>query len=112
ILEEAERVQAVSPRAAFVLAWGALEAAMRRYAQRVGVNGKIGTKPLLMVRELYSQGYVSPDDFARLEATRRLRSEIVHGLAPPEVDAATVHAVVNLARRLLDESEKTQAAAG
>jgi hypothetical protein len=112
ILAEAERVQAVSSRAAFVLAWSALEAAMRRYAKRVGLNGTVGTQPLLMVRELYSQGYVSPEDFTRLEATRRLRTEIVHGLAPPEVDAATVQAVENLARRLLDESEKPQAAAG
>jgi hypothetical protein len=110
MLGEAEQVQGVSPRAAFVLAWGALEAAMRRYAQRVGVNGKIGTQPLLLVRELYAQGHVSPEDFARLEETRRLRTEIVHGLSPPQVDAATIQAVVNLARRLLAEAEKPQAA--
>jgi hypothetical protein len=102
MLAEAERVvQLGTPRAAFVLAWGGLEAAMRRLAQQAGLNGKIGTQPLLLVRELYSSGYLSPEDFQRLEETRVIRTEIVHGLAPPAIDAGIVGYLTRLARRLM-----------
>jgi len=102
MLDEAERIgQLGTPRAAFVLAWAGLEAAMRRLAQRAGLNGKIGTQPLLLVRELYSSGYISPEDFRRLEETRMIRTEIVHGLAPPALDPGLVEYLIGLARQLL-----------
>ena len=113
MLGEAERSLLVdSPRAAFVLAWAVLEAAMRRAAQRFGLNGKIGTQPALLVRELYTSGRISPEDFRRLEEARRMRAEIIHGLCPSNVDAAAVQSVLDMARRLLAESEKMQPIAG
>jgi hypothetical protein len=112
IFAEAERVLPVSPRGAFVLAWSGLEAAMRRYSQHLGVNGHVGIQPLTMVRELYSKGYISRDDFAQMEEARRLRAVVVHGLAPLAIDGGMVQSVVDMARRLLADSEKPQAVAG
>jgi hypothetical protein len=63
MLAEAEQIDGVSPRAAFMLAWAGLEAAMRRVGQRAGIGGRIGTQPLTLVRELYASGQLSPEDF-------------------------------------------------
>jgi REase_AHJR-like len=112
MLGEAERVAGLSPQAAFVLAWAGLEASMRRLGQRAGVGGWPGTQPPTLIRELYASGRISPDDFRRLEASRVLRTEVVHGLAPSATDAGRVQEVVGLARRLLAESEQLQTVAG
>jgi REase_AHJR-like len=112
MLADAERVaQLGTLRAAFLLAWGGLEAAMRKLAQRAGLNGEIGTQPLLLVRELYSSGYLSPEDFHRLEESRVIRTEIVHGLAPPTIDAGVVEYLTRLARRLMGGSANAAEAA-
>jgi hypothetical protein len=111
-LDEAEQVLTVSPRAALVLAWGGLEAALRRTAQRAGVGSRSDTQPTTLVRELYATGRISPEDFRCLEATRLLRNEVVHGLGPPAVDVGLVQTIVGIARRHLAEAEGTQAVAG
>jgi hypothetical protein len=113
MLAEAERLaQLEALRAAFVLAWAGLEAAMRRLAQQAGANGKIGTQAVLLVRELYSSGHLSPEDFRRLEQTRTLRTEIVHGLAPHVIDPAIVHHIIGLSRRLRARSATVRDAVG
>jgi hypothetical protein len=106
LLGEADTAtQAGTPRAGFVIAWAGLEAAMRRAAQRAGVGGEIGTQPPTLIRELYSAGRLSPDEFRRLDATRHLRNEIVHGLASTAVDPNAVRSVIESARRILADSE-------
>ena len=111
MLSEAERVvELVTPRAAVALAWGGLEAAMRRYAQRVGVRGAGEAETPVLVGELYARGDLSQDDFDQLQDARRRGSVVVHGLAPSEIDAETVHADIALAKRFLTESEKPQPA--
>lgn len=112
MLAEAEHVAGVSPRGAFVLAWAGLEAAMRRTGQRAGVGGGIGTQPLTLVRELYSSGRLSPEDFRRVEESRVMRTEVIHGLEPPAVNADAVRGIVALARKLLADSDKLEAVAG
>jgi len=112
MLDEAERVQQTRAlRAGFVLAWAGVEAVMRRMAQRAGLQGKRGSQPLLLVRELYSTGYISPEDFAFLEQTRQLRTTIVHGLAPPVLDQNLVQLTIDLARRMLAECENASSVA-
>jgi hypothetical protein len=113
ILDEAERVlQVATPRAAFVLAWAGLTAAMRRTAQRAGIGGAPGTQPAVVLRELYANGRLSHDDFRRLDNLRLVCMGIVNGLAPVPVDAGMVQTVVDIARRLLAEGESVPAAAG
>ena len=113
MLDEAEVViKNGSPRAGFVLAWAGLEAAMRRYAQLSGLDGRIYTQPTVLVREVYGVGGISPDDFHRLEAARHLRTEVVHGLAPSAIESTTVQGVIDTARRLLEEGESSKPMAG
>jgi REase_AHJR-like len=112
ILTDAERVTSVSPRAAFVLAWAGLEASMRRIAQRAGIGGRLGTQPLTLIRELYTSGRISPKVFRELEELRIKRTELVHGMEAPPVDAGWVRLLVDTARQFLAESDKMQAVAG
>jgi hypothetical protein len=113
MLAEAEMVaQAGSLRAGFVLAWGGLEAALRRLAHQAGFSDVTGTQTTVVIRELYGNGRISTGDFVQIEKMRRLRMAIVHGLAPPPLDAGMVQALLAMARRVLATSESTQAAAG
>jgi hypothetical protein len=113
MLDEAERVvQVATPRAAFVLAWAGLTAAMRKTAQREGLNGKPGTQLVVVLHQLYANGPLSLEDFRRLDELRLVWMAIVNGLAPVPVDAAMVQTVVGIARRLLAEGESFPAAAG
>jgi hypothetical protein len=113
MLDEAERVlPSETPRAALVLAWAGLTAAMRRTAQREGLNGKPGTQPVVLLHELYANGPLSLEDFRRLDDVRLVWMAIINGLAPVPVDAGMVQTVVGVARRLLVEGESVPAAAG
>jgi REase_AHJR-like len=113
MIGEAEMVlKSGSPRAGFVLGWAGLEAALRRYAQQSGLDGRIGQQPTVLVREVYGVGGISPDDFQRLEAARQLRTEVVHGLAPSPIEPATVQVVINAAKKLLADGEALQPLAG
>jgi hypothetical protein len=73
MLEEAETLCAGTPRAGFVLAWAGLEAAMRRAAQRAGIGGAPGTFLSTLIRELYAAGWLSLEDFRRLDRLRHAR---------------------------------------
>lgn len=44
--------------AAVLLAWAALEAALRRTAVDAGYKGKVRVQPTVLIRELYSLGLV------------------------------------------------------
>ncbi len=113
MIAEAEAVMRNgSTRAGFVLAWAGLEASLRRYAQQSGLDGRAGTQPTVLVREVYGVGGISPDEFQRLEAARQLRTDVVHGLAPPAIETTTVQGIIDTARRLLAESESLQPLAG
>lgn len=86
--------------AGFLLAWAGLEAAMRRVARQGGVGGAIGTPASLLVREVYSSGYLPLEDFPRVDQARWRSTELGHGLAST-MDAAEVEYLINVARRLL-----------
>ncbi len=106
MLAEAElATKAGSPRAGFLVAWGGLEATMRRTARRAGVGGAADTLPPTLIRELYSSGVISSDDFHKLEEARRQRNELVHGFVPPAIEGAAVQSLIDYTKRLLAESD-------
>src|SRR5262249_21353438 len=47
--------------AAVLLAWAALEAALRRSALRAGYKGKVRVQPTILIRELYALGRLNPE---------------------------------------------------
>lgn len=111
MLAESEHVLSLgSARSAFLLAWAGLEAAMRRVGQRAAIGGRIGTGPTTLARELYSAGLVTRDELRSLDEVIRIRNLTAHGLAPAEVSEAMVLQLIDLAKKLLAESEHVQPA--
>jgi hypothetical protein len=114
ILSEAETIANHGLfRAAFVLAWAGLEAAMRRKADvPIGQARWRASSPELL-SQFYSSGLLSPEEFSRLNAAWRTRTEIVHGFMPAQfVDADLVRCVLAVARRLQVSGESMKAVAG
>jgi hypothetical protein len=69
-------------RASFLMAWAALEAAMRMRLRALGESAGWG-KPRQMLNELYSLGVLAGAEFERLEKLSQVRNQIVHGFASP-----------------------------
>jgi hypothetical protein len=90
---------------ALAVAWAGFEAAMRRRLLAAGGKAGWGTSPREMLRELYSAGTFSADEFHRLEMASRLRDEVVRGFVPEHFDKGDVQFLNDMARRLLKESQ-------
>ncbi len=104
ILKAADELadQGYSPYAC-VVAWGGLEAAMRRIGDEAQWYGQ--TAPNEHIRALYGNGFISREQFNKLKEAEKVRSQVVHGLIPPEVDPALVRDVTATARYLLANQE-------
>jgi REase_AHJR-like len=99
ILKAAEELadQGYSPYAC-VVAWGGLEAAMRRVRDGAERYGR--ATPAELMRTLYGNGFLSREQFDRLKESYKIRSQVVHGLVPPQVDPELVRYVTATARYL------------
>ena len=60
-----------------------------------------GTTPAVLLRALYSNGFLSRDQFRKLDESYKLRSQLVHGLVPPKFEPESVHFLTNTARGML-----------
>lgn len=115
-LNEAERLVDLGfSRAAVIAAWAALEAAMRMRLRVAGQEAGWGSVSNQMVKELYSAGDLSPDEFQVITSASQLRNQIVHGfsyeLADDQKPDTDVHLLSDIARRLVSESQQEQQAA-
>jgi uncharacterized protein YutE (UPF0331/DUF86 family) len=104
ILKAAEELadQGYSPYAC-VIAWGGLEAAMRRIRDGAELSGR--TTPTELIRTLYGNGFLSREQFDRLKESYKIRSQVVHGLVPLQVDPELVRYVTATARHLAHAEE-------
>jgi REase_AHJR-like len=89
-------------RARFLLAWSAVEAAMRVAAQRSGINPQ-PLAPRQLMSELVSAGLLSHDRLARLQERFATRNRLIHGVPVDVTDPGEVDEMVALARELLGE---------
>ncbi len=92
--------------AALLLAWGALEALLRRIVDTE--EGRRRNDPASLLRSAASEGLVGPDDWTRLNEAFRVRTAIAHGTQPlPEPGTqdpgAAVRALTRIAESLLSE---------
>jgi hypothetical protein len=87
---------------AFVTAWAALEAAMRRRLVASGGKATYGTSPRTMLNELFSAGIFSNSVFRHLEGLFQLRNIIVHGFAVPQFPSSAVEFLLSTAAQLLE----------
>lgn len=94
--------------AALTTAWAGFEAAMRKRMQSSGQKSGWSIMPRQMLTELYSDGFLSYEDFPRLEQLYRWRSQIAHGFCPPRLEPDTIAFLTNAARQLLDESQNVK----
>jgi hypothetical protein len=90
---------------ALVLAWSLLEAAMRRRLQAEGEEAGWGSSPRTMMNELLSAGALSNSVFRDLEGLFQARSAIVHGFTMPIIEPSAVNFILDVARKLLEESK-------
>jgi uncharacterized protein YutE (UPF0331/DUF86 family) len=77
---------------------------------RVRTEGEIvgwGTTPRQLINEILSSGIVSMEEFAEIERLYRLRNEVVHGFVASGIQTADVHYLVQLSRRMLEESRSS-----
>lgn len=88
---------------AYVIAWGGLEAAMRRIRDGAELYGK--ATPTELIRTLYGNGFLNKEQFDRLKESYKIRSQVVHGLVPSQVDPALVRFVTATARSLAHDPE-------
>ena len=115
-LEQAKNLShAGFTRAAVISAWAALEAAMRMRLRAFGQKAGWGSLPRQMVKELYSAGLLSPDEFRRVEIANQFRNQAVHGFVPQSAEpgdseAELVQVLNDLADRLVIESQPAKQA--
>jgi hypothetical protein len=88
---------------ACVIAWGGLEAAMRRLRDDSELYGR--TTPTELLRSLYGNGFLSREQFQRLKESYKIRTQVAHGLVPPQVDPELVRYVTAIARDLVSGKE-------
>ncbi|MDB5310414.1 MAG: hypothetical protein JWO38_4616 [Gemmataceae bacterium] len=104
-LSEAEQMVPLGfLRAAVITAWAALESAMRMRLRAAGERAEWGASPRSMLNELYSSGFVSPDEFRQLQGLSDLRNQIVHGFSGAAFDTSVVQVLVNATRRLVADA--------
>ncbi len=83
LLTEAEElVDSGKPRAAFLVAWSAVETAMRTAAHREQLDIKDGA-PLFVLNTLGTAGVISHEEYDRLRQRLNERNRLVHGLPAP-----------------------------
>ena len=100
-LEEAERsLQVGLPEAAFLLAWSALEAAMRSLVEDQGITVTYITSPRFLLDQATFHGLISRDEYNDLSRMLKYRNAIVHGFGADDFDVELVTALFDTVRRI------------
>ncbi len=87
-------------QSSFVVAWAALEAAMRRTARDNGI-ALTSYSPQYLVRTLYSNGLLGRQELDRLSGAITIRNAAAHGMAISKLDVGICYYVVSVAHQLL-----------
>jgi hypothetical protein len=88
--------------AAFILCWANLESLSRQllFEDKKDLTNKA---PLVLVKTLFSFGYLSRRDYETLEGLLQTRNQIVHGFKPASLDKNSARKLLNITERLLTE---------
>lgn len=78
-IEEAQQVAPVSPDGAVLLAWSAVEGALRLAGNQLGLSLAQDLPPRDLVRSLAIDGVISDNQAKELDAFARMRNEVAHG---------------------------------
>ncbi len=81
MLRSARRLLAMGEvDAAYLIGWGAVEAAVRTVARTNGVAVPRTSSAVDVLKTAYGNGLLSPDEYARLRDAAAVRNAIAHGL--------------------------------
>jgi hypothetical protein len=104
LLAEAQRTLELDQyRAAFLVAWSAVETAMRTAARREDLDIEQG-EPRFVLSTLYSNGPMSYEDYERLRLCLNKRDRLVHGLPVDHLEPGEIEFMIESARHLLCEA--------
>jgi hypothetical protein len=98
LFEAEQLLQGDATMTACMVAWAAFEASMRRV-----LGERYGAMPNVLLRSLYASGNFSREEFSRLDEAFQLRTQIVHGFVPANLDPRLVTEIIRAARHLLAE---------
>ena len=106
---EAEKALQVGlPEAAFLLAWSAHEAAIRKVISEQGVRDHGVTGSGYVLDQAVSNGVISRDDYMTLKEMRKYRNAIVHGFSLSDFRAELVVELLKTARRISAGASETK----
>jgi len=91
--------------AAILLAWSAIEAAMRLVAKRESIELE-NDQPAFLLKKLFSLGLLSREDFGLFQEGMRFRSLIVHGYRSPRPEREFVSRLLRRVEELLTTNAK------
>ena len=107
-LEEAEQsLQVGLPEAAFLLAWSALEAAMRALVEAYGIPVTHITSPRFLLDQTTFHGLISRDEYDELSRMLKYRNVIVHGFDTDGFDDELVIGLIDIVRRIATTEESS-----
>ena len=88
-------------RAAFVLAWAALEAAARSLQAGTNEIWKRPQAPRRMIERLAGDGYITPDESDILLGLVQARNSIVHGDVDLEISSGELESMIRVLTQLI-----------
>ena len=107
-LEEAEQsLHGGIPEAAFLLAWSALEAAMRSLVGAQGIPITRITSPQYLLDQATFHGLISRDENSELKRMLQYRNAIVHGFGTEDFDDELATGLIDAARRIATAAESS-----
>jgi hypothetical protein len=86
--------------AAHLIAWSAMEGAMRELARQSVIELESKDPPFIL-KTLYSEGPLSRGDYKKLDESRRIRNAVAHGLRHESLTPRLVQFTVKATERLL-----------
>jgi Holliday junction resolvase len=90
--------------AAFILCWANLESLSRQLL--LEDKRKLSNKmPLVLIKTLFSFGYLTRTDYEGLEKLFQIRNQIVHGYKSSELDKKTTDRLIAITEKLLKEKD-------
>jgi hypothetical protein len=106
MLDEATRASnAHANNAALLIAWAALEAALRINARLRGIDGRSAAVPQSLIRELTNQEFLSLSELHFLEETRQRRTATAHGLSVAPPSPALLQRLIELIKEVLERDK-------
>ncbi|HEX5104117.1 MAG TPA: hypothetical protein VFV87_09920 [Pirellulaceae bacterium] len=93
---------------ALLVAWAALEAAMREAAKREGIPLE-ERNPQFVLTTIFAEGLVSREDYEIVRQTMRTRNGVAHGLKERQLSSDIPSALIQIAERLLNSQPAASA---